>query len=108
MLVASLARSTALVPELKLSVSIVHTIGLAPEFEETTGVTLGKATVVGPVLEALVGNFPFDIGNVLSTSSLPQMYRVLLKKAAMPQMPEAMGNEEPFGLAGISCAILSE
>src|SRR5579872_2263805 len=108
MLVASEARRTALVPELKLSVSRDQTIGLAPEFEEITGVGLGKPTVVGPLVEAVVGNFPADIENVLSTSFLPQMYMVLLKKAGMPQMPAAMGKFELLGLTGISCAMLSE
>src|SRR5579863_5713498 len=108
MLVASVARKTALVPELKLSDSMDHRIGFAPAFDETTGVGLGKPMVIGPVLEALVGNLPLDIGNVLSTSFLPQMYIVLLKKAGMPQMPAAIGKFPLPPLTGISCAMLSE
>src|SRR5579863_1433369 len=108
MLVASVARRTALVPELKLSVSIDQRIGFAPEFEEMTGVGLGKPIVSGPVLEALVGNFPLVIGNVLRLSSFPQMYMVLLKKAGMPQMPATIGKFPLPPLTGISCAMLSE
>src|ERR1700754_4680574 len=108
MLVASVARRTALVPELKLSVSSDQTIGFAPEFEEMTGVGLGKPTELGPVLEALVVNFPLEIGNVLRLSFLPQMYMLLWKKGGIPQMPAAMGNEPLPPLTGISCAMLSE
>src|SRR5579871_3143871 len=108
MLVASVARRTALVPELKLSDSMDHRIGFAPALDEMTGVGLGKPMVIGPVFEALVGNFPLDIGNVFSTSFLPQMYMVLLKKAGMPQMPAEIGNEPLLPFTGISCAMLSE
>src|ERR1700742_1652392 len=101
MLVASVARRMAL-PEPKLSDSIDQRTGPAPAFEEMTGVGLGKPIVVGPLVDAAVGNFPFDIGNVLRTSFLPQMYMVLLKKAGMPHIPAAMGKFEPLGLTGVS------
>src|SRR6202042_1907444 len=108
MLVASVARRMALVPELKLSDSMDQRIGFAPAFEEITGVGLGKPIVIGPLLEALVGNLPLEIGKVLRTSFLPQIYMVLLKKAGIPQMPTGIGNEPLPPLTGISCAMLSE
>jgi hypothetical protein len=53
-------------------------MAFALPFDEIVAVGLGNPAVLLPVLLAVVGSFPEEMGNDFIVSCVPQMYTVLL------------------------------